>query len=101
MSAHGPKAERPDASAIDLEQAELGSPKVSQTSQDPQFSLLNRQPGSEIFTKFADVKSRISWTAERRQQLQEMWDRGDKAPVSPRPWGARSAPSMSRGRGSA
>ena len=36
---------------------------------------------TEIFTKFANVKSRVSWTAERRQQLQEMWDRGDKAPV--------------------
>jgi hypothetical protein len=45
------------------------------------FSTLNRQPGSEIFTKFADVKSRISWTPERQQLLQEMWDRGDKAPV--------------------
>jgi hypothetical protein len=35
------------------------------------------QPGSQIFTKFADVKSRTSWTAERQQRLQEMWDRGD------------------------
>ena len=45
------------------------------------FSKLKSQPGSQIFTNFADVKSRIGWTAERRQQLQEMWDRGDKAPV--------------------
>ena len=45
------------------------------------FSKLKDQPGSEIFTDFTDVKSRIVWTAERRQRLQEMWDRGDKAPV--------------------
>jgi Histidine kinase-, DNA gyrase B-, and HSP90-like ATPase len=42
---------------------------------------VKRQPGSQIFTKFADVKSRISWTAELRQRLQKMWDRGDKAPA--------------------
>ena len=53
------------------------SPKTRRT----RFSRLNRQPGSEIFTKFADVKSRISWTAERQQLLREMWDRGDKASV--------------------
>ena len=51
-----------------------GSPEGSR------FSRVNRGPQSEIFTKFGDVKSRISWTAERRQQLREMWDRGDKAP---------------------
>jgi Histidine kinase-, DNA gyrase B-, and HSP90-like ATPase len=39
------------------------------------------QPGSQIFTKFADVKSRIKWTPERRGLLQKMWDRGDKAPA--------------------
>ena len=33
------------------------------------FSKLKPRSGSEIFTKFADVKSRISWTAERQQQL--------------------------------
>jgi Histidine kinase-, DNA gyrase B-, and HSP90-like ATPase len=43
------------------------------------FSRLNRQPESEIFAKFDNVKSRISWTLDQRQQLQEMWDRGDKA----------------------
>jgi hypothetical protein len=48
---------------------------------DARFSRLNRQPGSEIFTKFADVKSRLSWTAERRQLFEEMWNRGEKAPV--------------------
>jgi hypothetical protein len=32
------------------------------------FSLLKSQPGSQIFTKFDDVKSRITWTTERRQQ---------------------------------
>jgi Histidine kinase-, DNA gyrase B-, and HSP90-like ATPase len=48
----------------------------------PRFSLLKRQPGSEIFTKFADVKSsRLSWTPERRRLLQKMWDRGDKVPA--------------------
>ena len=36
-------------------------------------------PKTKIFTKFADVKSRVSWTAERQQRLQKMWDRGDKA----------------------
>ena len=52
------------------------------TAPGPQgFSKLKPRPGSEIFTKFADVKSRIGWTAERRQLLQEMWDRGDKAPA--------------------
>ena len=45
------------------------------------FSRVNPQPKPKIFTKFADVKSRIEWTLERRQLLQEMWDRGDKAPV--------------------
>ncbi len=53
----------------------------SPKSDDPGFSRLKSQSGSEVFTNFADVKSRISWTAERRQQLQKMWDRGDKAPV--------------------
>jgi hypothetical protein len=43
------------------------------------FSRVKPQPGSEIFTKFADVKSRIEWTAERRNVLRKMWDRGDKA----------------------
>jgi hypothetical protein len=46
-----------------------------------EFSRLNRQPQSEIFTKFADVKSRIGWTPERRKLLTDMWDRGDKAPA--------------------
>jgi DNA topoisomerase VI subunit B len=45
------------------------------------FSRLKPQPGSEVFTKFNDVKSRMSWTAERRRLLQKMWDRGDKAPA--------------------
>ncbi len=48
---------------------------------DRRFSRLNPQRGSEIFTKFAHVKSRIGWTAERRKQLQKMWDRGDKVSV--------------------
>ena len=46
--------------------------------QDARFSLLKRQPGSKVFTKFADVKSRPSWTPERRETLRRMWQRGDK-----------------------
>jgi Histidine kinase-, DNA gyrase B-, and HSP90-like ATPase len=42
------------------------------------LAKLKEKPGSEIFTKFADVKSRIGWTAERRKLLQKMWERGDK-----------------------
>jgi hypothetical protein len=49
--------------------------------QRPRFSLMKGAFRTEKFTKFADVKSpRLSWTAERRQRLQQMWDRGDKAP---------------------
>jgi Histidine kinase-, DNA gyrase B-, and HSP90-like ATPase len=65
--------------------SDLAAPNLKkferEVPQRARFSRLNCEPKSEIFTKFADVKSRISWTAERRQQLQEMWDRGDKAPV--------------------
>jgi hypothetical protein len=57
----------------------VASPRASPDHQDARFSRLKPEPESEIFTKFADVKSRIQWTAERRQLLQEMWDRGDKA----------------------
>jgi hypothetical protein len=46
-----------------------------------EFSKVNRQPESQLLTKFADVKSRITWTAALRQQLQLMWDRGDKPPA--------------------
>jgi hypothetical protein len=53
------------------------SPKIRRT----RFSRLNRQPGPEVFTKFADVKSRIGWTAERQQLLRKMWDGGDKVAV--------------------
>jgi len=53
----------------------------TEPASDAGFTKLNRQTGSEIFTKFADVKSRIAWTPESRKVLQEMWDRGDKAPV--------------------
>ena len=45
------------------------------------FSRLNRPARSQIFTKFADVKSRIGWTAERQRLLRKMWDRGDKVAV--------------------
>ena len=45
------------------------------------FSKLKSGPEPEILTKFGNVKSRISWTAERQQLLREMWDRGDKPAV--------------------
>jgi hypothetical protein len=52
------------------------------------FSKLKRRHGSQIFTKFdvkslqtLDVKSRIEWTAERRQLLRETWERGEKVPA--------------------
>ncbi len=46
------------------------------------FGLLKPEPESEIFTKPSNVKSRrMSWTAERRQLLEVMWARGDKAPT--------------------
>ncbi len=45
------------------------------------FSLLKAPPNSEIFTKSADVKSRLAWTAERQRLLQKMWERGQKAPA--------------------
>jgi hypothetical protein len=64
-----------------VEQAKSASPKVLPVRRGPRFSRLNRQSGSKVFTKFPNVKSRISWTKERRQQLREMWDRGDKPPV--------------------
>jgi hypothetical protein len=56
---------------------------------DQGFSKLKPQPGSEIPTKFADVKSRISWTPERRELLREMWDRGEKAPAIAEALGCR------------
>jgi hypothetical protein len=43
------------------------------------FSRIKRQAQSEIFTKLADVKSPTYWTARRKQLLQRMWERGDKA----------------------
>jgi hypothetical protein len=57
------------------------SPEALPIRRERQFSKLKARPGSEIFTKFADVKSRIGWTLERRQKLQEMWERGEKAPA--------------------
>ncbi len=43
------------------------------------FSRLKRRPGTKIFTKFPHVKSRTSWTAERRKLLEDLWDRGESA----------------------
>jgi len=62
------------ASAV-IEQAHRSADGAS----DARFSGLNRRPESEIFTKFDNVKSRISWTPERQQRLQQMWMRGDRA----------------------
>jgi hypothetical protein len=45
------------------------------------FNRLKPQAKSGIFTKVANVKSRIMWTPERRKLVQEMWDRGEKAPA--------------------
>jgi hypothetical protein len=59
-----------------LAEADVGALPVGQ---DRGFSRVKRQPKAKIFTKFADVKSRVSWTTERQQRLQKMWDRGDKA----------------------
>jgi hypothetical protein len=60
-----------------LEQA---SSEEMPVRREPRFSK-KRQSQSQVFTKFDNVKSRINWTAERRQQLQDMWDRGDKTSV--------------------
>jgi hypothetical protein len=49
---------------------------------DPEtgFSLLKPDAGTEKITKLADVKSaRIGWTAERRQLLEDLWNRGETA----------------------
>jgi DNA topoisomerase VI subunit B len=56
------------------------------------FSRLNPAPEPEVFTKLADVKSsRISWTAERRQQLEQMWSRGDSAAAIAKALGCKAA----------
>ena len=57
---------------------ETESAKVSSDRQDARFTKLKRQPRSKIFTKLNDVKSPVSWTHERRRQLQKMWRGGDK-----------------------
>ena len=66
-----------ERTVADVEQA---SPQVLPV-RDRQFSRLKRQAQSQVFTKFADVKSRIGWTAERQRLLRKMWDRGDKVAV--------------------
>ena len=67
--------ELPEPIAV-IEQA---SPEVLPAGRAPGFSKLKHQSRSQVFTKSDNVKSRNSWTAERRQQLQEMWDCGEKA----------------------
>jgi hypothetical protein len=60
--------------------AERGRPATSVDGLSAKgFSRLKRRPGTEVFTELPDVKSRTSWTAERRKLLEEMWDRGEKA----------------------
>jgi hypothetical protein len=77
------------ASAVDAEHQQAGQG----------FSKQKPEPGSEISTKFADVKSRISWTPERQQLLREMWDRGDKAPAIAQALGCKvGAVNVARGR---
>ena len=49
--------------------------------EDRGFTKVKADLGSEVFTKLDNVKSRISWTPERRQLLQAMWERGEKAPA--------------------
>jgi hypothetical protein len=67
--------------------------------QDDGFSRLKLGSEAEVFTKFDNVKSRISWSPERRQLLQEMWDRGDKAPAIAAALGCKvGAVSVARGR---
>ena len=70
---------RSNIATLDVPQVEA-SPKAS-PDPDPRFTKLKPEFGSEIFTKFADVKSRVQWTPERRRQFEEMWNRGDKAPA--------------------
>jgi hypothetical protein len=58
--------------------SEQPSPEAVPADRDPAFTKVKR-PGSQVFTKFGDVKSRrFGWTADRRQRLELMWDRGDK-----------------------
>jgi hypothetical protein len=54
-------------------------PQVPPFRSQPRSSKLKDGSGPPVFAKFADVKSRINWMAERRQQLQARWERGDKA----------------------
>jgi hypothetical protein len=48
------------------------SPEISEAPQSQGFSRLKPASEPEIFTKFGDVKSRISWTLALRQQLEQM-----------------------------
>jgi DNA topoisomerase VI subunit B len=59
---------------------------------EPKFSRLNPVSGTEIFTKLGDVKSaQISWTPERRQQLGQMWNRGDSTAAIAEVLGCKAA----------
>ena len=57
---------------------EQALPQVPPFRSQPRSSKLKDGSGPPVFAKFADVKSRINWMAERRQQLQARWERGDK-----------------------
>ena len=71
-----PEARQVSSSAdrCDLPSKEAGHQQAGQG-----FSKLKPQSETEILTKFADVKSRMDWTPERRELLGVMWNRGDKA----------------------
>jgi hypothetical protein len=82
LPAHAQAASAPQQGLVLYDQANpVEGTELTPAGTDARFSLLKRQPGSQIFTKFADVKSRIIWTPERRKLLQEMWERGEKAPT--------------------
>ena len=67
------------------------SSEISEVPQSQGFSKLKAASGPDILTKFDDVKSRISWTPERRQQLEEMWNRGDSATAIAKVLGCKPA----------
>jgi hypothetical protein len=68
------------------------SPETSGSTQGQEFSKLKSATEPEILTNLADVKSaRISWTAERRQQLEDMWNRGDSTAAIAKALGCKAA----------
>jgi hypothetical protein len=95
----GPEARQVSISADsrDLPTKDAGHQQAAGGGQG--FSKPKPEPGSEISTKFADVKSRISWTPERQQLLREMWEHGDKTSVIAEALGCKvGAVNVARGR---